>query len=82
MNESKSIIPILAVCAALAEFDAFSEGKSSRGGGSVRGVLTPMKPRQRGPGRNGPCPCGSGKKSKRCCGYVEMIRGERRSSDE
>lgn len=25
-------------------------------------------PRPRGPGRNEPCPCGSGKKYKRCCG--------------
>ena len=25
-------------------------------------------PRRGGPGRNDPCPCGSGKKYKRCCG--------------
>ncbi|WP_080682074.1 SEC-C metal-binding domain-containing protein [Sorangium cellulosum] len=25
-------------------------------------------PRQEGPSRKGPCPCGSGEKYKRCCG--------------
>jgi hypothetical protein len=28
-------------------------------------------PRPTGPTRNGPCPCGSGKKYKRCCGTAE-----------
>lgn len=27
------------------------------------------------PGRNDPCPCGSGKKSKRCCGSVVVSLG-------
>ena len=27
-----------------------------------------MRVTEPGPGRNGPCPCGSGKKWKRCCG--------------
>ncbi|MEZ6187481.1 MAG: SEC-C metal-binding domain-containing protein [Planctomycetota bacterium] len=27
-----------------------------------------MTKRDKGPGRNDPCPCGSGKKSKKCCG--------------
>jgi uncharacterized protein len=33
-------------------------------------ALTPRTPIQRdaGPGRNDPCPCGSGKKHKKCCG--------------
>ncbi|WP_374012817.1 UPF0149 family protein [Pseudoxanthomonas koreensis] len=32
-------------------------------------ALTPRKPirREEGPGRNDPCPCGSGKKYKKCC---------------
>jgi SEC-C motif-containing protein len=28
----------------------------------------PVQPAAAGPGRNAPCPCGSGKKFKRCCG--------------
>lgn len=35
-----------------------------------RGILTPGKPRavaQPKVGRNDPCPCGSGKKHKKCC---------------
>ena len=28
----------------------------------------PRKPDAAGPGRNDPCPCGSGKKYKKCCG--------------
>ncbi|KAF1697457.1 UPF0149 family protein [Pseudoxanthomonas daejeonensis] len=33
-------------------------------------ALTPRTPirREAGPGRNDPCPCGSGKKHKKCCG--------------
>ena len=33
-------------------------------------ALTPREPirREAGPGRNDPCPCGSGKKHKKCCG--------------
>ncbi|WP_437612911.1 SEC-C metal-binding domain-containing protein [Sorangium sp. So ce834] len=27
-------------------------------------------PRQEGPPRKGPCPCGSGEKYKRCCGMT------------
>ena len=35
--------------------------------------LTPRTPirRDAGPGRNDPCPCGSGKKHKKCCGAGE-----------
>jgi uncharacterized protein YecA (UPF0149 family) len=29
-------------------------------------------PRPIGPTRNGPCPCGSGKKYKRCCAVAEV----------
>lgn len=31
-------------------------------------VTVPIVERQRKPGRNAKCPCGSGKKTKRCCG--------------
>jgi len=31
-------------------------------------VTSPVLPRGRRIGRNDPCPCGSGKKFKRCCG--------------
>jgi preprotein translocase subunit SecA len=40
-------------------------GKSNSGGGSV-GQNTVVKEEE--PGRNDPCPCGSGKKYKKCCG--------------
>ncbi|MFH1935153.1 MAG: PBPRA1643 family SWIM/SEC-C metal-binding motif protein [Pseudomonadota bacterium] len=35
----------------------------------VQRLLNPPKPKQAGPkvGRNDPCPCGSGKKFKKCC---------------
>ncbi len=33
-------------------------------------LLNPLKPKtvEKTPGRNDPCPCGSGKKYKKCCG--------------
>jgi uncharacterized protein len=39
-----------------------------------RYISAPSKPARRGKkvGRNDPCPCGSGKKHKRCCGAVTM----------
>ena len=38
-------------------------------GGGGRGVATAVRPRaSRKIGRNTPCPCGSGRKYKRCCG--------------
>jgi preprotein translocase subunit SecA len=42
------------------------------GGGEGEGRAVPQQPAQAGPkvGRNDPCPCGSGKKYKRCCGLV------------
>ena len=30
---------------------------------------------RRGPGRNDPCPCGSGKKFKKCCGKPKKGQG-------
>ncbi|MDR1915485.1 MAG: preprotein translocase subunit SecA [Synergistaceae bacterium] len=40
------------------------------------------QPARRGPkvGRNSPCPCGSGKKYKHCCGRAEPVRGDMKSS--
>lgn len=35
---------------------------------SLPGQTTPVRYSQPKPGRNGPCPCGSGKKYKKCCG--------------
>ena len=39
-----------------------------RGDGSEEKVKTPVRRTQKKVGRNSPCPCGSGKKYKRCCG--------------
>lgn len=40
-------------------------------------MLTPRTPLRRAgvPGRNDPCPCGSGRKSKKCCGAVNPRAG-------
>lgn len=52
------------------------EDWNERRGGPLRerpgflALFEPRPPRQR-TGRNDPCPCGSGKKYKRCCGLVE-----------
>jgi uncharacterized protein YecA (UPF0149 family) len=34
----------------------------------LRGSPAPVSPAKRKTGRNDPCPCGSGKKFKKCCG--------------
>ena len=39
-----------------------------RGEGSEEKAKTPVRRTQKKVGRNSPCPCGSGKKYKRCCG--------------
>jgi uncharacterized protein len=39
-------------------------------GGEAREVMTVLAAEARATGRNDPCPCGSGKKYKRCCGIV------------
>src|SRR5688500_11857814 len=62
------------------ETSAFVEGPASnadagKGGDMVQGATEAMakpKPVQKGPkvGRNDPCPCGSGKKYKQCCGKM------------
>jgi len=50
---------LLCVLRPLAELDDDDE---ARFGGPL------LYPRERGPGRNAPCPCGSGRKFKLCCG--------------
>ncbi len=37
-------------------------------GGEAREVMALLAEEARTTGRNDPCPCGSGKKYKRCCG--------------
>jgi hypothetical protein len=44
---------------------AYGEPKTGRGPGRGRAALAPARP----VGRNDPCPCGSGKKVKHCCGH-------------
>ncbi|MDE0519675.1 MAG: SEC-C metal-binding domain-containing protein, partial [Candidatus Dadabacteria bacterium] len=39
-----------------------------RGEGAEEKAKTPVRRTQKKVGRNDPCPCGSGKKYKRCCG--------------
>ncbi|MCY3986028.1 MAG: SEC-C metal-binding domain-containing protein [Candidatus Dadabacteria bacterium] len=39
-----------------------------RGGDSEERVKAPVRRTQKKVGRNSPCPCGSGKKYKKCCG--------------
>ncbi len=40
--------------------------RSDNKGASSQGIRVPVKPRGT-VGRNDPCPCGSGKKHKKCC---------------
>ncbi len=44
-------------------------GASAAGDGTVK--KQPVVKKQKKPGRNDPCPCGSGKKYKKCCGRDE-----------
>ena len=39
-------------------------------GGEAPEIMDLLAAEARGTGRNDPCPCGSGKKYKRCCGLV------------
>ena len=45
--------------------------------GRVRVPATAEQLRRGKIGRNDPCPCGSGKKFKKCCRYVQPPGGER-----
>ncbi|MCR4419747.1 MAG: preprotein translocase subunit SecA [Clostridia bacterium] len=49
-----------------------TEGRPSPDGQDRKAEPAPQQPVRRGPkvGRNDPCPCGSGKKYKKCCGRV------------
>jgi len=52
--------------------EAFDESQLSTSGGGGGGSQTATKPIEVGEkvGRNDPCPCGSGKKYKHCCGKI------------
>ena len=52
--------------------EAFDENELSTSGGGGGGSQTATKPIEVGEkvGRNDPCPCGSGKKYKHCCGKI------------
>jgi preprotein translocase subunit SecA len=57
----------------VAVHEAFEEHKRAQqeaGAAASAGAAAPLKPIRTGPkvGRNDPCPCGSGKKHKKCCG--------------
>jgi len=43
---------------------------ASAGGDAAAGKKQPVR-KDKKPGRNDPCPCGSGKKYKKCCGRDE-----------
>ena len=43
-----------------------------RGGGEAEQAATPAKRQEDKVGRNDPCPCGSGKKYKKCCGAAQV----------
>ena len=49
---------------------------------AVRGATYRYDAAVSGPGRNEPCPCGSGKKYKRCCGAPSVRGPEAPSTDE
>ena len=62
------------LCAGLTEFFAHTESYMRRlavileRGGEAREIMAQLADESRTTGRNDPCPCGSGKKYKRCCG--------------
>jgi preprotein translocase subunit SecA len=47
-----------------------ANGESQNGDGEVKLELTPVRREIPKVGRNEPCPCGSGKKFKNCCGRI------------
>jgi preprotein translocase subunit SecA len=49
-------------------FAGTSNGESENGDGEVKLELAPIRREMPKVGRNDPCPCGSGKKFKNCCG--------------
>jgi uncharacterized protein len=62
------------LCAGLKAFFAHTErpmrlmAETLARGGEAREVMARLADEERATGRNDPCPCGSGKKFKRCCG--------------
>ena len=47
---------------------------SYKTGSTITDIPNPRKEAQKKPGRNEPCPCGSGKKYKKCCGMPRSAR--------
>ena len=47
--------------------DSVAKGESHRAGIAVTGSAETVRHRAEKTGRNAPCPCGSGKKFKKCC---------------
>ena len=65
------------LCAGLKAFFAHTERQMRlmaeilERGGEAREIMPRLAAETRSVGRNDPCPCGSGKKFKRCCGIVQ-----------
>ena len=74
----KTLINIDAARANAAEFAARMVLRDIRAGRRKDGVLVPVTPRNK-PDRNKPCPCGSGRKFKKCC--LAKARGTYKRSD-
>ena len=66
----------IAVQSALEELEEEGHGEEGEGGRprfDERGLVATLPPRR--PGRNEPCPCGSGKKFKECCAFMPRAAG-------
>jgi hypothetical protein len=63
------LLPLPAQSPALPELRSAQNGRQTDAMGKVEELGTSMKPE-----RNKPCPCGSGKKHKKCCGSVVSVR--------
>ncbi|MCX7765566.1 MAG: SEC-C metal-binding domain-containing protein, partial [Candidatus Sumerlaeia bacterium] len=72
MRTSKEDYAALAVARQL----AMAQGEQAGGERSEEAPVKIMPVRRQGPkiGRNEPCPCGSGKKYKKCCGSPASLR--------
>jgi preprotein translocase subunit SecA len=68
LREMMSSIPQQEVHMELAQFSGSPEGES--GLEEMPHMLIPIRRQQPKVGRNDPCPCGSGKKFKQCCGKI------------
>ena len=74
------------LCAGLKAFFAHTErpmrlmAEMLARGGEAREVMALLAEEARTTGRNDPCPCGSGKKYKRCCGVCSRLMSSGRSA--